>query len=387
MEMEINLQDYMDVILRRWKVVLVVFLAATVVATVVSFLQPSTYEATVTLVEQTYEFWDAPRLSSLDRTVVKLYPSLARTEAVENRVIAALGSTLSPQEKTPGALLSMVTVQEDRENPALFSIKVQANDPDKAVLIANTWAEQYVQTSNTVETAWSSQLEVVEQNLEAAEEALAIFERDTGLGLIEDPGGDEALVVIVLGAGGVELEREVLSVAEHRQAHHNLLLLLERAQQAKEGGGGIEDLPLQLLNTPPIIDRGQLSVESVREQGNLDTLIQLLQAEERIVSDVVGELATEVERLQEQLVRDKLELERLTREKYLAEGAYTALTNEVRESELFRSRTEVLSPASRSKFVGPNPKLNIVLGAALGLAGGVLAAFALEYFEQTGKTT
>ncbi|NIN64365.1 MAG: hypothetical protein GTO63_06625 [Anaerolineae bacterium] len=381
MEMEINLQDYVDVILRHWRVVLLVFLSATVVATVLSFVQPSTYEASVTLVEETYEFLDSPRLSALDRTVVKRYPNLARTAAVENRVIAALESSLSAEEKTPGALRRMVTVREDRDNPALFRIIVLADDPDKAVQIANTWAEQYLQTSSDLEAGWSSQLAAIEQNLKSAEEELARFEQESGLGLVADPGGDEAL--IVLGARGLELETKLLSLAEHKQAHDNIVLLLQRARQAKEAGGAIEDLPLQLLNTPAIIDRGQLSVDFVREQGDLDTFIQLLQAEEGIVSEVVDELATEVQQLQEELVQDKLELQRLTRARDLAEGAYTALTNEVQESQLFQSRTHILSPATRSKSTGSSPLVGIALGAAMGLAGGVLAAFAAQYFEDS----
>jgi capsular polysaccharide biosynthesis protein len=385
MEMEINLQDYLDAILRRWKVVLVVFLAATLVATVVSFLQPSTYEASVTLMEQSYEFYSGPRLQLSDRVVVKLYPALARTQAVERRVIDELEPVLSPAEKTPGALLSMVTVQEDKDNPALFEIRVRADDPDKAAQIANTWAEHYLQVVSSLEADWSSQLEIVEQNLESAEQALASFEQATGVGLVEDPGGDEAL--IVLGAGGVELQGKLLSLAEHRQAQDNLLLLLETAQQGKEAGRGIDDLPLQLLNTPPITDRGQLSVESVTEQGDLDTLIQLLQAEERIVSQVISELATEVEQLQEELIQDKFELERLTRAKYLAEGAYTALTNNIQESQLFRSRTQILDEAGRSKPVGRSPWLNVIAAGVWGLLVGMMLALAVEYLGRRGATS
>jgi capsular polysaccharide biosynthesis protein len=380
METEIDLQDYIDVILKRWKVVLVVFLAATVMATVASFLQPSTYEATVTLMEGTYEFLDTPRLTSLDRTVVKLYPTLARTEAVANRVIEALGSELSPAD-----LLSMVTVREDNDNPVLFRIKVEADDPDKAVEIANTWAEQYLQVVGSPEVSWSSQLEVVEQNLESAEEALAAFQQETGLGLVRAPGGDEAY--IVLGLRGVELERKLHLLAEHHQARDNLRLLLQGTQQTSEASDGIEDLPLQLLNVPVIIDRGQLSAQFIREQEDLDNVISLLEAEEEIISKVVDELSLEVERLQGELVQDSLEHERLVRAADLAEGAYTALTNEMQQAQLFQNRTQILSEATKAKLVGPDRKLNIAVGAALGLAGGVLAAFAIQYFQRIRERT
>ena len=379
MEMEISLQDYVDVVLQHWPVVLAVFLAATVVATAVSFLQPSIYEASTTLVEESYEFFGTPRLSSRDRTVIKLYPTLVKSAAVENAVVEALESSLSAAEKAPGALLAMVTLVEDRDDPALFHIKVRADDRNKAVQIANAWAEQYVHIASSFEADWSSQLGVVERRLESTEEALASFAQVTGLGLVEDSGGDDAL--IVLGARGVELQGKLLSLAEHRQAHDNLLLLLDSAQQAKQAGRGIDDLPLQLLNVPVIVDRGQLSVEFVREQGDLDALAQLLQAEQGIISEVVDELAPEVEQLQGELARDKLELEGLTRARDLAEGAYEALANEMQEAQLFQSRTQILSPAAGSKILGSSPKSTIVLGAALGLAGGILAAFAVHYLQ------
>lgn len=387
MEMEISLQDYVDVILRHWRVVLIVILSATVAATVVSFVQPSTYEASVTLAEYTYEFWDQPRLSALDRTVVKLYPSLARTAAVEDRVITALASSLSAEEKTPGALLSMVTVREDKDNPALFRIIVRADDKDKAVQIANTWAEQYLQTSSTLETGWSSQLQVVEQNLESAEEALAAFEQETGLMLVVYPGGSEesALQFMIFGARGAELARKLDLLAQHREARDNLAILSASARQAKEAGGTIDQLPLELLNVPVIIERGQLSVEAVSELGDLDAVILALQGEEQILSYVIDELAGDVEQLQHELARDKLELERLTRARDLAEGAYSALANEVQESQLFQSSTRILSPAARAKSLGPNRTLSIALGAALGLAGGILVAFAMQYFEEIRK--
>jgi capsular polysaccharide biosynthesis protein len=385
MEMEINLQDYVDVILRHWRVVLVVFLTATVVATVVSFVQPSTYEASVTLVEETYEFSAGPELQLSDRTVVKLYPTLARTEAVERRVVDELEPVLSPAEKTPSALLTKVTVRGDKDNPALFEITVRADDPDKAVQIANTWAEQYLQVASGLGVGWTSQLEVVEQTLESAEEELATFERQSGLGLVLSQEGDGTC--ILLGPRGLEFERRALALAEHRQAHNNLLLLLDKARQAKEASGAIEDLPLQLLNTLAITDRGQLSVDIVREQRDLDTLIQMLEDEEGIVAEVVDELATEVEQLQEGLVRDKLELERLTRARDLAEGSYTALANKIQESQLFRNSTQILSEAGRAKPVGRSPWLNVIAAGVWGLLVGIMLALGLEYLRRRRATS
>lgn len=102
MEIDIDPQYYVDVVLRHWKVVIVVFLVATLAAGAASFVQQPTYQATVILTEETYEFYAVPRLSSLDKTVVKLYPTLASTESVESRVIGVLGPSLSAIEQRPG---------------------------------------------------------------------------------------------------------------------------------------------------------------------------------------------------------------------------------------------------------------------------------------------
>jgi len=383
MESELSVQYYLDVVLRQWKVVLVVFVVATLAAAGASFVQQPSYEATVSLVEQTYEFFDVPRLGSLDRTVVKLYPALARTAAVEERVIAAIGSNLSPAETTPGALMSTVTVREDKDNPALFRIRVVSSNPQKATLVANTWAEQYIEAANSFQLVWGLELEAVGQDLETAEEALTAFRQETGLGLVEEVGGDQEFAV--LGPRGVRLSKKVELLTEHQQARDNLSLLMESAQLLKDTGGSTGELPLQLLSNRAISERAQLSVELIKTQQSLDEVIQLLKSENEIISAVIGKLRAEVEALQEELAQDLLELERLARERDLAESAYKALKDQIQEDTLFQTNTYIVSTATGARLLGPDPKLNIILGAALGLAAGVGAAFAAHYFEDMRK--
>lgn len=383
MESELSVQYYLAVVLRQWKVVVVVFVIATLAAAGASFVQQPSYRATVTLVEQTYEFFDAPRLASLDRTAVKLYPALARTAAVEERVIEAIGSSLSPAEMTPGALMSAVTVHEDRDNPALFRIRVVSNSPQKAALIANTWAEQHIEEANSFQLAWNSELEAIEQGLGDAEAALTAFRQETGLGLVEEMSGDQ--VFAVLGPSGVRLSKKVELLAEHQQARDNLSLLIESAILLQDTGGSIDDLPLQLLSSRAISERGYVSAELIKAQESLDEVAKLLESENEIISAVIGQLDAEVEALQDELAQDQLELERLIRERDLAESAYKALKDQIRETALFQAHTSILSRATGAGLLGPDPKLNIILGAALGLAAGVAGAFAAQYFQGMRK--
>jgi len=386
MEIDIDPQYYVDVVLRHWKVVIVVFLVATLAAGAASFVQQPTYEATVILTEETYEFYAVPRLSSLDKTVVKLYPTLASTESVESRVIGVLGPSLSAIEQRPGILRSLVTVHEDPENPALFRIRVRGDDSQKAVLIANAWAEQYVEEVSSKAVARSPQLEAAEEDLDSAEAALTEFRQQTGLGLsglIDETGVFD--IFVTLGPAGVQLEKKLDLLAEHRQVQDNLELVLHSAQVAKDTGASIDDLPLQLLNHWIISDRGQLSVDVVKDQESLDQVIQLLRSEEQAISGVIDQLASDADALQEDLARDQRELDRLIRARKLAEAAYEALVSELQESTLLRTNTQILSRATTARRLDPSAKLSVVLGAALGLAGGGVVAFVLEYFEVLRK--
>jgi capsular polysaccharide biosynthesis protein len=380
MDSDLDLSYYGSIVLKHWKAVVIVFVVATLAAAVVSFMQEPAYQATVALTEQSFEFYDAPRLASLDRTVIKLYPTVARSEAVEARVIEALDDGLSLEEKTPGVLLSKVTVREDRDNPAIFRILVEAGNPEKAVLIANAWAEQYVDEVVEFQMVWDTQLQLAEEALRAAEEELTGFRADTGLILVEDSDGETSIVM--LGPLGVELEKRLDSLAEHRVASDYLRLLVEDARLARDSGGSLEDLPLHLLNASIIAQRGEVTVESVERLQSMDSIIRVLESEQEIINATMSQLSSDVEALQQDLAEEQLELEQLTRQRDLAEGVYKALVDEIQEGGLFQTNAQILSRATRAKPVGPNPVVNVTLGAVLGLVGGLVAAFALEYSER-----
>jgi len=385
MDSDLDLSYYGSIVLRHWKAVVIVFVVATLAAAVGSFMQEPAYQATVTLTEQSFEFYDVPRLASLDRTVVKLYPTVARSEAVEAQVIEALDDTLSLEEQTPGVLLSKVTVREDKDNPAIFRISVEAGSPEKAVLIANAWAEQYVDEVAEFQMVWDTQLQLAEEALRAAEEELTSFRADTGLILVEDSDGETSIVA--LGPLAMELEKRLDSLAEHRVASDYLRLLVEDARLARDSGGSIEDLPLHLLNASVIAQRGVVTVESVERFQSMDSVIQVLESEQEIINATMSQLSSDVEALQQDLAEEQLELEQLTRQRDLAEGVYKALVDEIQEGGLFQTNAQILGRATRAKPVGANPVVNVALGAVLGLVGGLVAAFALEYSERARNRT
>jgi uncharacterized protein involved in exopolysaccharide biosynthesis len=395
MEMEISLQDYMNVMLKGWKVIIPVFLGALVVAAVISFWQPSIYEASVTMFEPSYRLVAEMSIESTDGAQ-KLYAVLARSAALEAQVQEALKSSLSPVERSPGGLLRMVAVVATGD-PALFEIRARHTDPEMAVQIANTWAIQYLEMFDALNGDFVTelgfireQLAVAERDLESAEQALRTFERQSGLGIAPNrgyglaPGSGIQDPYAWYGTRGKELEAKSELLANHRVARDNLLIMLRIAQGLGESGGGIDDLPLQLLSVQAIAGRGQLSAELIlREADDLDAVMELLQAEEQGLASVIDVLSSEVEELQAELTEDKYEYLLLdhARDGYLE--MIDVLSRKAQELEIETGGVRIIGPAVGAVVASPSPWLNVVLAGVSGLLIGILLAFGLEYLRRS----
>jgi uncharacterized protein involved in exopolysaccharide biosynthesis len=396
LEVEVNLQDYINVILKWWKVIIAVFLGALIMSTAVSFWQPSIYEASVTMFEPSYLVIAGERIESIPKAQ-KQYTSLVKSSALEAQVVEVLEPVLSSAEKSSGALLSMITVVANKDNPALFEIKVQADDHDKAIQIANTWASEYIEMFNELNLGSETelgfireQLAIAESDLESVEEALREFEQETGLGIPPNQqyglanSADTQDPYAWYGTRGEELEAKSELLAAHLVARDNLLLLLDVAQEAKEDGGGIADLPLQLLDVQPIVARGQLSTEVImQEVEDLDTVIELLQAEEESLAVVIDVLSSQVEELHAELMRDKYEYLRLDRDRGSLLERIDMLSRKAQELELQTSGMSIIEPAVGAVVVSPSPWLNVIVAGVFGLFMGIILAFALEYLRRS----
>ncbi len=398
MEVDVNLQDYMNVILKGWKVIVAVFLGALVVSAVLSFWQPPVYEASVTMFEPSYRVIAEVRVEATDQAQ-KLYTNLARSSALEERVVQALGSTLSPAEKSPGALLSMIAVVPNEDNPALFEIKARHTNADVAVRIANTWASQYIEMLNEFNGLSATelgfireQLALAESDLESAEQALRAFEQESGLGIAPNheyalaPSSSMENPYAWYGTRGKELEAKTQLLANHRVAHDNLLLLLDIAQDAKASGGEIDDLPFELLSVQAIADRGQLSARLILEEAeDLDAVIERLQAEEQSLAGVIGVLSPEVEELHAELMQHKYEYLSLNRDRDALLERIDMLSHKALELELQTSGVRILSPAVAALVASSSPWLNVILAGVSGLFVGIVLAFGLEYLRRSRR--
>jgi len=176
------------------------------------------------------------------------------------------------------------------------------------------------------------------------------------------------------------LEAKSELLADHGVAHDNVLVLLDIAQEVRESGGEVDDLPLQLLGVQAIAGRGQLSAELIlQEGGDLDAVIELLQAEEQNLAGVIAVFSSEVEELHAELMQDKYEYLLLDRARNDLLERIAMLSRKTQELELATSGVLIINPAVRAVVVSPSPWLNVIVAGVLGLFVGIMLAFGLEY--------
>ena len=304
---------------------------------------------------------------------------------MEAQVVEALGSALSLTDKSPGALVSGVTVLADKADPARFEIIVRHTNPELAVQIANTWASEYIEMFNELNTGSATelgfireQLALAESDLESAERELRAFEQESGLGITMDPVTQDPYAWY--GTRGKELQARSQLLADHLVARDNLLLLLDIAQEVKESGGGPGDLPLQLLSASAIAGRGQLSAEAIiQDAEDLDTVMELLRAEQQALTSAIDVLSPEVQDLHTELMQDKYQYLHLNETRLALLERIAMLSRKAQELELGASGVHVINPAVRAAVASSSPWLNVIVAGVLGLFVGVMLAFGLEY--------
>ena len=151
-EDEIDLRAIFLTLWRARKAILIVTLAAVVIAFIISFrILPLQYQATanVFIVQPFVGFNNSPSISGLTisptlpdlKAVVKLAtaPSLLANLLKDPVVVAAIGNNKIPINDTMNAI-------DDGKDQ--LSLQVTGTDPQRAVILANAWAEKVTEKMN-----------------------------------------------------------------------------------------------------------------------------------------------------------------------------------------------------------------------------------------------
>lgn len=186
-EEEIDLREYINVLLKRKSIIILIFLIAVITAALVSYfyLKP-VYEASTILMisKPKYQVELEPKIQTQFTPEVSLatYESLIKDREIEKEVIKKLNLDQPPYEFTPDSLQGMITI-ESLKNTNLIKMNLQAGEPKLAKDIANVWASLFVeknknlnlQESKEAQRFIEEQLKISNQNLSKIEEKIREF--------------------------------------------------------------------------------------------------------------------------------------------------------------------------------------------------------------------
>ena len=416
MEEEIDLREYINIIVRRWKWIAGITLVAVVTAAVVSFLLPPTFEAKagVVIVKSKSEVTFEPKYRTLTEEELgsvgiditarrKALEALVKSSSVAAEVIDKLGSSLEPEEREVEALLEMVETEASGD---LIGIKVKGEDPKKIAAIANAWGEAYEEYVNGLyggspQSSEDIQAQVAEakSSYKKAQETLARFTGDNQIEALTREIGAKQNTLTDYYTTKQQLDRLIADAIALREQSRQ-----ETSSSPTGTGSNLSIMLLQAsaftLLSPGLPVELQLAFDemaalesSAEEQAqNLDALLSILEARQEEVQSLINEmtLQQEILQLQEQLERERAREQELTSARDLAWETYDTLARKEAEIGVASQVTDTevrfaVTAIEPKEPVAPKKKLNIAIAGMLGLMVGVFGAFFIEFLENGEK--
>jgi len=412
---EIDLRQYIDVIIRGWKLIVATALIAAVAAAVVSFSMPPVYEARAGVIisrvrSQVMFEPSMVTLSDEDMSGLRVdtkarqstLAALGRSPAVEAEVIRRLEDALSPEERRVGGLLEN-GIEVEVAKGEMIEITWRDQDPARAALIANTWAEEYERYVNKLYGTSGEDTESIEVRLGSASEKYEAAEAD---------------LLAFVGANKItELESEIESKKKSLDYHYGVInqveeltanarALLTQVNEAGHSGAGqfANGLALVQLQTIAMGKPSQLQLtfdvdaelfgQTTELRGDIEVLIAALESQRdesyRAIND--SSLLADILRLEQDLEEEESREKELKRARDLAWDTYKAMARKLDEANVaaqtMGSEVKFAMPAIEPRNpVGPRKMMNTAIAGMLGLMIGLFGVFAMEYFGEPSKQT
>ena len=423
MEEEIDLREYIEVLVRSWKWIVGLAVLAAGAALGISSFIPPTYEATalVAVTEPRYVMRFDPRFETVNNVQLayKAYPELAASDDLLQDLLVRL-DPLPEGVETPRNLRNMSQAEQGAD-PSMVRLAVRSQEPRAAARVANAWAELFVTRANEIYgTQGEDQVQFFEGQLERAQAEL--------------DAAEQALVAFQARNQGAVLEAQLASARQDLQDYLVERRDIERARRnARALRGNVADLPtdepvsagddlaallLQIqafdvhASRPVQVSESERSasygaesetrpslwlqvsdvalLSSGRTAGELavflDGLVATLKARGEEIEAQVAALEPQILALQQQLQEAQTEEDRLTRARDVSRETYLTLARKAEEVHIASEDTSGgVRLASRAAVpeepVSPRKLLNTAVAGMLGLMVGVFGVFAAEWWN------
>ncbi len=400
-EQEIDLRQYINVLIHRWPLILIAVVLAAASAFLFSKLQAPTYEATALVVvgKPRYVLNFDPRIETPQEMTIggSALAALATGDEVLGQVLAEMQEVLPAEQRTLAGLKDMVKATADRD-PSLLILTVRGTNPPLLAEMANAWARVFVLHANRVYGISGENVSFFEEQVGHAKEEL-----------------DEAEQNLI----AYQAQNELPAL----EARHSSLLSLEAQYLAEQGRiegllQDMETLRAQLGEQPattPLTFDDQLAVlgvslKSLNVQASIPVELQL--GDTNVLTDrSVAEALTYLETLQENLRAKQVDLDgrladlgpslqevqgrveslrarqsHLEQARDVAQETHHVVVRKLEEARIAAedtaNRAQVGSSAAVPEVaVAPRTLTNTALAAVVGLMMAVGVAFLIEYLE------
>jgi polysaccharide biosynthesis transport protein len=406
LEDEIDLRQYILVLVRYWKWIVGAAVGAAVAALAGSFLVSPTYEATalVVVTSPRYVMQFDPRVRTLENVQAsyRAYPELAASDDTLRLVL----------EQAPPAATSHQSIHELRQvvkaelgaDPSLIRLAVRSSDPLEAATIANLWAGIFVARANGIygsqgeqhQLFFEGQMAQAARELEQAQQGLATFQSHNRASILET----ELESFRRAQAEHLAEQRAVASVIQNAWALRTQL----EAQPAGRPLAPSDQLTVMLLQTKAFGVQGTTAVQyqlgpatdtavvTVGEQiGYLDNLVRVMDLKAAEIEERLAELEPQILATQQELEQAVAEEDHLRRNKQLVTETYMTLARKVDEARIGAeddiSEVQLASRAAvPERPVGPRKLVNTAVAGTIVFLLGTFGALAMAWWREHPAT-
>ena len=404
-EEEIDLREYINVLLKRKGIIILIFLIAVITAAIVSYfvLQPI-YEANVVIAVS------KPKIKSslVDEISLEGYKSLIKDIEIEEELIQKLNLDKSPLELTPYDLDQMLTIELPK-GTNLIKMNLQTSNSNLTKDIINTWATLFVEKNKRLyfdevknaKISVEDRLKYAEKGFFEIEEKVIKFNETDNVETIENEIRYKTTKISCFKSRLIDIQ---LSLEKENAKKEQIVTAINKQEKVLKLKKSIVDDQFfkQLISNISVANLEIANLTYISEVTNpiyynlaqqlISTNISInsLIAEEDQLRKNINDFNVSLEDLKKELTEKKLILSQLNREYSAKEKLYNIIYKQDEEIRLTKTAEEDLLKISSLAYeprapIKPNKKLNILIAGVLGLFVGVFVAFFLEFWQK-GKS-
>jgi capsular polysaccharide biosynthesis protein len=362
MDDEIDLRVYVRILLKDWVLIVGCVLAGALVAGGISFKMPRVYQTSALLTTSAA----TPNIAAL-----------TKSDAMLQAMIAKLGSSLPADLAQPAALRSLLAASQ-AANTTGVQLTVTDGTPGQAALIANAWAEAVVQEVQrsygsshvfTLQAQLNAQLALLSDvsasryTLQWVSEEAQALRDQLARQAADRPASMEAEAVLLsLNLQASTGPSVQVSAQQGQQSYPGPNQFSGSSQPSGTSLQSFTGVSLQSFAGPDI--QFQVSSSPTRTVGEqlqaADNLLQTLNSRRQVLQARTEALQADILETQQRQVSEQ-----------------TTFTTPF-TVQVYQSAAVPTTP------IAPTTTRNLLLGMAIGLAGGVGLAFGWDWWKQEG---